>query len=66
MLFRSPRLVHQFLTQQTHAEQETPLRQVIDDLLKAQQKQARWQKYLALIIAVFVIMQLATLLLLLR
>ena len=61
-----PRLVHQFLTQQTHAEQERPLRQAIDDLLKAQQKQARWQKYLALIIAVFVIMQLATLLLLLR
>ena len=61
-----PRLVHQFLSQQTRAEQEEPLRQAIDDLIKVQQKQARWQKYLALIIAVFVLLQAATLLLLMR
>ena len=61
-----PRLIHQFLTQQTHAEQEAPMRQVIEDLIKAQQKQARWQKCLALIIAVFVLLQAATLLLLMR
>ncbi len=61
-----PRLIHQFLTQQTHAEQEAPMRQVIEDLIKVQQKQARWQKCLALIIAVFVLLQAATLLLLTR
>ena len=61
-----PRLVHQFFTQQTQAEQEAPLRQTIDDLIKVQQKQARWQKDLALIIAVFVLLQAATLLLLMR
>ena len=61
-----PRLIHQFLTQQTHAEQEAPMRQVIEDLIKVQQKQALWQKCLALIIAVFVLLQAATLLLLMR
>jgi ubiquinone biosynthesis protein len=61
-----PRLIHQFLTQQTHAEQEAPMRQVIEDLIKAQQKQASWQKRLVLIIAVFVLMQAATLFLLMR
>ena len=61
-----PRLIHQFLTQQTYAEQEAPMRQVIEDLIKVQQKQARWQKCLALIIAVFVLLQAATLLLMMR
>jgi ubiquinone biosynthesis protein len=41
-----PRLVHQFLNQQTRAEQEAPIRLAIDTLIKAQQKQAKWQKYL--------------------
>ena len=61
-----PRLVHQFLSQQTRAEQEEPLRQAIDDLITAQQKQASWQKRLVLIIAVFVLLQAATLFLLMR
>ena len=61
-----PRIIHQFLTQQTHAEQEAPMRQMMEDLIKAQQKQARWQKCLALIIAVFVLLQAATLLLFMR
>ena len=34
-----PRLVHQFLSQQTHTEQEAPLRTSIDALIEAQQKQ---------------------------
>lgn len=61
-----PRLVHQFLSQQTLAEQEAPIRQVLEDLIKAQQKQSRWQKCLALIIAVFVLLQAAALLLFMR
>ncbi len=61
-----PRLVHQFLSQQTSTEQEAPLRVSIDALIQAQQKQARWQKYLALIIAVFVLLQAATLFLMMR
>ncbi|MGB7816756.1 MAG: ubiquinone biosynthesis regulatory protein kinase UbiB [Methylotenera sp.] len=52
-----PRLVHQFLRQQTHAEQEAPLRQAIDELIKAQQKQANWQKCLVLTIITLVILQ---------
>ena len=61
-----PRLIHQFLSQQTRAEQEEPLRASIDALIAAQQKQARWQKRLALVVAVFVLLQIATLLLLMR
>lgn len=61
-----PRLVHQFLSQQTQAEQEDPLRASIDALIAAQQKQARWQKRLALVVAVFVLLQITTLLLLMR
>ena len=61
-----PRLVHQFLNQQTQTEQEAPLRASINALIQAQQKQARWQKRLVLIIGVFVLMQAATLLLLMH
>ena len=61
-----PRLVHQFLNQQTQTEQEAPLRASINALIQAQQKQARWQKRLVLIIGVFVLMQAVTLLLLMH
>jgi ubiquinone biosynthesis protein len=57
-----PRLVHQFLTQQTHAEQDAPIRQAIDTLIKAQQKQARWQKRLTLAAITLILMQLTSLL----
>lgn len=56
-----PRLVHQFLNQQTHAEQDMPMRETMDALIKAQQKQARWQKSLTLIIGVLLVLQIATL-----
>jgi ubiquinone biosynthesis protein len=59
-----PRLIHQFLSQQTQAEQQAPLQASIEALIQAQQKQARWQKRLTLIIAIFVLMQVAILLLL--
>lgn len=56
-----PRLVHQFLHQQTHAEQNMPMQQTLDALIKAQQKQARWQKRLALMIGVLLVLQIAVL-----
>lgn len=57
-----PRLVHQFLTQQTHAEQDTPMRQVLDELITVQKKQARWQKRLTLIVALLLLLQVSSLL----
>jgi ubiquinone biosynthesis protein len=52
-----PRLIHQFLNQQTQAEQDAPLRKAIDDLIEAQQKQARWQKRLTLTLLLLVLLQ---------
>ncbi len=57
-----PRLVHQFLTQQTHAEQDTPIREAINMLIKTQQKQARWQKRLTLVVISLVLLQLVSIL----
>jgi hypothetical protein len=37
-----------------------PLRETMDTLIKAQQMQARWQKRLALIIGIFLLLQIAT------
>jgi ubiquinone biosynthesis protein len=54
-----PRLVHQFLTQQTRAEQDAPIRQAIDTLIEAQQKQARWQKRLTLAVVLLLLLQLS-------
>ena len=52
-----PRLLHQFLTQQTQAEQSAPLRASIDGLLKAQQNQAKWQKRLTWAVLLLVAIQ---------
>lgn len=52
-----PRLVHQFLNQQTQAEHDTPMREKIDVLITAQQKQARWQKRLTWAIIFAVLLQ---------
>jgi ubiquinone biosynthesis protein len=54
-----PRLVHQFLTQQTRAEQDAPIRHAIDTLIDAQQKQARWQKRLTLAVVLLLLLQLS-------
>ncbi len=56
-----PRLVHQYLSQQTHAEQDMPMRETMHLLINAQQKQARWQKRLTLVIGVLMVLQVATL-----
>ena len=58
-----PRLVHQFLSQQTTAEQQAPLQASIDVLIQAQQKQARWQKRLTLAVVMLLLLQLTGLLL---
>lgn len=59
-----PRLVHQFLNQQTQTEQDTPLRLSLDALIQAQQKQARWQKRMVLSIIALLLIQCLGLLLL--
>jgi ubiquinone biosynthesis protein len=61
-----PRLIHQFLSQQTQSEQDAPLSASIDALIQAQQKQARWQKRLVIIIVVFTLLQTTSLLLIMR
>ena len=57
-----PRLIHQFLSQQTTAEKQAPLQASIDALIKAQQKQARWQKRLTLVVVALLLLQLTGLL----
>jgi ubiquinone biosynthesis protein len=57
-----PRLVHQFLTQQTRAEQDAPIRLAIEALIQAQEKQARWQKRLTLVVVIIIMLQLLSLL----
>jgi ubiquinone biosynthesis protein len=53
-----PRLVHQFLTQQTQAEQDAPLRLALENLIKAQRQQAQWQKRLTWAILLLALLQL--------
>jgi len=55
-----PRLVHQFLQQQTQAEQDAPLREVLDALIKVQEKQARWQQWLTFALIILIALQIAT------
>ena len=57
-----PRLVHQYLNQQTQAEKEAPLQASVDALITAQQKQAHWQKRLTLAVVALLLLQLAGLL----
>ena len=59
-----PRLIHQFLSQQTLAEQDSPIRQAIDTLIEAQKKQARWQKRLTIVVALLLLLQCMALLML--
>jgi len=58
---QAPRLVHKFLTQQTQAEQDAPLRKVIADLIEVQQQQARWQKRLSIAIILLISLQIMSL-----
>ncbi len=54
-----PRLIHQFLSQKTVSEQEQPLHETMLTLIHAQQKQARWQKRLTLVVLSLLLLQIA-------
>jgi len=55
---KMPRLMHQFLMHQNNVEQNSDIQQAMKDLIKAQKKQAYWQKRLTLAIVLFVLLQL--------
>ncbi len=59
---QAPRLIHQFLTQQTQAEQDAPLRKMLAELIVVQQQQARWQKRLSIAIILLISLQLLSVL----
>ncbi len=52
-----PRLVHQYLSQQTQSEQSTPTKETVEQLILAQHQQARWQKRLFWVILLLVLVQ---------
>lgn len=54
-----PRLVHQFLSQETQAELDTPLRQSIEKLIVTQQQQTYWQKRLVLAIVLLAFIEIS-------
>ncbi len=54
-----PRLAHQFLTQTNQAEVDLPLRAAIDQLIAAQQQQARWQKRLVIAVVMLALIEIA-------
>jgi ubiquinone biosynthesis protein len=43
---QTPRLIHQFLLQQTQAEQSLPVREQLTQLIESQHQQAKWLKLL--------------------
>ena len=60
-----PRLVHQFLNQQTQVGHNAPLRTSIDALVSAQQNQAKWQRRLTWAILIIAIVQVSLMLIML-
>jgi ubiquinone biosynthesis protein len=52
-----PRLVHQYLLQQTRAEQDEPIRESITLLIQSQHKQTLWIKRISIVLFIFVAMQ---------
>jgi ubiquinone biosynthesis protein len=61
-----PHLLHQFLTQKTQSEHDTPLREQMGLLIEAQRQQARWQKRLTWAILLLVLLQICAYLLFLN
>jgi len=60
-----PRLWHQFLSQQNQAQQDAPFQETISKLIVAQEKQAKSQRWMIAIIITLVLLQLASLLIIL-
>ncbi len=56
-----PGLVHQFLSQQTLAERDEPIRESIDALISTQQQQSRWLKRMTLLIIMIVLINIGVL-----
>ena len=52
-----PRLIHQFLSQQTVAEHKAPLHTQLELLIKTQANQVRWQKRLTWAILLLILLQ---------
>lgn len=52
-----PRLIHQYLMQQTNAEQDVPMRETISALVESQRKQTVWLKRIAIILLAFVLFE---------
>lgn len=60
---QTPRLVHQFLLQQTQAEQTLPVRQQLTQLIESQNQQAKWLKRLTLMLLVLFLLEMTFLIL---
>jgi len=58
-----PRLIHQFLSQQTNSDDQSPLNAAIDKLIQVQQQQVNWQKRVTLTLITVVLLQVAFVLL---
>ena len=54
-----PRLIHQFLSQQTSVEQTSPLHTAIEKLIQVQQQQVNWQKALTFTLIAVALLQVA-------
>lgn len=59
VLPQMPRLLHQQVTQTLQKEKETPQQDLLQALLREQQAQSRWQKWIALGLALTVSLQIA-------
>jgi ubiquinone biosynthesis protein len=54
-----PRLLHAFLNKQSAPTQDETLHQALQELIQAQQKQAKWQKWLTLSVIALSLLQIA-------
>jgi ubiquinone biosynthesis protein len=57
-----PRLLHEFLSQKTRAEVDTPIHEAVARLIKTQEQQIVWQKRLFILISVFAFIEILMLL----
>lgn len=58
---QTPRLMYQFLLQQTRAEQESPLRQQFKQLIESQNRQAKWLKRLTWMLFILFLLEIVVL-----
>ena len=58
---QTPRLIHQFLLQQTRAEQDLPLREQLTQLIASQHQQAKWLKILTWMLLILFLVEMVVL-----